>query len=73
MSSDIPRRSARTVVRSRATRSSLNRPPLKFLWWDDFRVIYAKNARRQQLYDDSNSYAPILTVVGLPSNQFANF
>jgi hypothetical protein len=45
---------------------------LGFLWWDDFRVIYSNNARRQAFYDHPNAYAPLLTTVGLPSNQFTN-
>lgn len=45
---------------------------LQILWWDDFRVIYSNNARRQAFYNHPNSYAPLLTTVGLPSNQFTN-
>jgi hypothetical protein len=45
---------------------------LSFLWWDDFRVIYSANARRAQFYSDRNAYAPLLTTVGLPSNEFTN-
>lgn len=45
---------------------------LKFLWWDDFRVIYSDAPRRSQLATHPNAYAPLLTVKGAPSNEFTN-
>lgn len=45
---------------------------MKFIHWHDFRVIYSESPVLKSLCEHPACYAPLLTVKGLPSNQFTN-